>query len=296
VCPTAVSDLRLPTSQVSPPLQEIVCVLGQPVAGNPMQYMMQRAFAAAGLDWQYLTLEVSPDQLGDAIRGMRAMGFRGGNITLPHQIAVVPLLDELSESAKLMGAVNCVVNTNGKLRGENTDGQGFVQSLREICDPTGKHVAVLGAGGAASAIAVELALAGVASITLVNRTLPRAAELAERLSKSTPAQVNAIGWNGSFTIDKATDVVINATSIGLNAPGTRVPVVRESFRPGLVTADVVFNPPRTRFLEEAAAAGCTTLDGLGMLVNQAAIAFRLWTNDTADSHLLRESAEEFLGA
>ena len=156
-------------------LQEIVCCMGQPVAGNPTQFMMEHAFADAGLDWRYLTLEVPPESLADAVRGLRAMGFKGGNFTIPHKVAVIEHLDGLSEAAELMGAVNCINrDANDQLIGENTDGKGFVQSLREVTDPAGKKVVILGAGGAARAIAVEVGLAKAAEITIVNRTVERA--------------------------------------------------------------------------------------------------------------------------
>ena len=142
------------------PLQEIVALLGYPVAGNPTQYMVERALSRIGLDWRYLTLEVAPENLADAVRGMRAMGFRGGNFTMPHKVAVLPLLDELTEAARLMGAVNCWWRHDDRLLGDNTDGKGFLQSLRGRVDPAGRRFAILGAGGAARAIAVELALAG----------------------------------------------------------------------------------------------------------------------------------------
>src|SRR6478672_12933222 len=156
---------------MSSSLQEVVCCLGQPVAGNPTQYMMEKAFAAAGLDWKYLTCEVPPSRLGDAIVGLRALGFKGANFTIPHKVAVIPFLDLLSPAAELMGAVNCANRVGEKLIGDNTDGKGFHQSLRAVCDPAGMNVVLLGAGGAARAIAVELALAGVGQITVVNRAV-----------------------------------------------------------------------------------------------------------------------------
>src|SRR5260370_14946829 len=140
----------------STPLQEAVCCIGQPVSGNPTQYMMEKAFAAAGLDWKYLTCEVPPEKLADAMQGLRALGFKGANFTIPHKVAVIPYLDSLSPAAQLMGAVNCINRVGDKLIGENTDGKGFFQSLRELCQPAGMNVAILDAGGAARAIAVEL--------------------------------------------------------------------------------------------------------------------------------------------
>src|SRR5690348_1526636 len=118
-------------------LQEICTLFGQPVAGNPTQYMIEKAFAHHGLEWRYLTLEVAPEDLADAVRGMRAMGFRGGNITRPHKVAVVPCLDRLSDAAAMMGAVNCIVREGRELLGENTDGKGFMRSLTCLADPAG---------------------------------------------------------------------------------------------------------------------------------------------------------------
>ena len=154
--------------------QDLTACFGQPVAENPTQVMLEAAYRHHGLDWRYLTIEVAPSDLKDAVRGARVMGFRGFNCTIPHKVAVIQHLDGLGDSASLMGAVNCVVRRGDKLIGENTDGKGFVKSLRELIDPTGKHVVMFGAGGAARAIGVEVALAGVTKITLINRSAPRA--------------------------------------------------------------------------------------------------------------------------
>jgi shikimate dehydrogenase len=275
-------------------LQEIVCCLGQPVAGNPTQFMMERAFAAAGLDWRYLTLEVPPENLGEAVRGMKALGFKGGNFTIPHKVAVIPLLDRLSEAAELMGAVNCINRVDGQFIGENTDGKGFVQSFRELVDPKDKRVVILGAGGAARAIAVELGLVGVAGITIVNRSELRAQPLVELLNDRVKVATTFVKLAGDYAIDRAADIFINATSIGLGDADARVPVDVLSLRTGLIVADVIFNPAETRLLRDAKSRGCQTLDGLGMLVNQGAIAFKIWTGQEADAAVMREALEEFL--
>lgn len=275
-------------------LQEIVCCMGQPIAGNPTQFMMERAFEAAGLDWRYLSLEVSPELLPDAVRGMRAMGFRGGNFTIPHKVAVIPLLDGLSQAAELMGAVNCVHNVDGKLMGENTDGKGFVQSLRTITDPKGKNVVVLGAGGAARAIAVEVGLSGAAQITIVNRSETRGQALTELLTQRVKVAAQLAPWQGQYIVDEHAHIVINATSIGLGDSHARVPIDAGTLKPEMVVADVIFNPPQTVFLREAAERGCRTLDGLGMLVNQGVIAFKIWTGEDPDANVMREALEEYL--
>jgi shikimate dehydrogenase len=269
--------------------------MGMPVAGNPTQYMMEKAFAKAGLDWRYLTLEVLPEHLEQAILGMRAMGFRGANFTIPHKVAVIQYLDDLSEAARLMGAVNCVTREGDRLVGENTDGKGFLQSLRDVADPAGKRVVVIGAGGAARAIAVELGMAGAAEITVVNRTESQGALLVDLLRDKVHVPVRLERLQDDYAVPPAAEILINATSVGLGNAEARLPIAFGTLRPDLVVADVVFNPPETRLLRDAKARGCTTLDGLGMLVNQAVIGFQIWTHTSADAGVMREALEEFLG-
>jgi len=277
------------------PIQEIVAVFGQPVAGNPTQYMMEKAFVQVGLDWRYLTLEVAPEALADAIRGMRAMGFRGCNLTIPHKVEVLKYLDRTSEAAALMGAVNCVHRVGHELVGENTDGKGFVQSLAEVTDPAGRNVVILGAGGAARAIAVEVGLAGAANITVVNRSEARGQELAALINDRVRVPARYVKWEGDYEVPPETEVVINATSIGLGDAEARVPLAIQTLESDMVVADVIFNPPETRLIREARQRGCQTLDGLGMLVNQAVIAFKIWTSRDADAGVMRDALEEFLG-
>lgn len=275
-------------------LQPIVSCMGQPVAGNPTQFMIERAFRAAGLDWRYLTLEVAPDGLADAIRGMRVMGFRGGNFTIPHKVAVIQHLDRLTEAAELMGAVNCVFREGEELVGENTDGKGFVQSLRELVDPAEKTVTLLGAGGAARAIGVEVGLAGAANITVVNRSPERGEELVKLLNERVQVNTQFVQWDGDYQLAPETEIVINATSIGLGDAHARVPLDYDSLTADMVAADVVFNPPRTIFLQEAERRGCRILDGLGMLVNQGVVGFQIWTGVDPDTGVMREALEEYL--
>ncbi|MCA9161374.1 MAG: shikimate dehydrogenase [Planctomycetales bacterium] len=269
--------------------------MGQPVAGNPTQFMMERAFAAANLDWRYLTLEVPPENLAEAIAGLRAMGFQGGNFTIPHKVAVIEHLDGLSEAAELMGAVNCINRqSDGRLIGENTDGKGFVQSLRELTDPADKRVVIMGSGGAARAIAVELGLNKVASITIVNRTAERGQSLVDLLNERVKVAAELVVLEGDYAVPEDTDIFINATSIGLGDAEARVPVAVDSLRPEMIVADVIFNPPETQLLRDAARQGCRTLDGLGMLVNQAVIGFKIWTGVDPDPVVMREALEEYL--
>jgi shikimate dehydrogenase len=276
------------------PLQHIVCCMGQPVAGNPTQYMMEKAFVDAGLDWRYLTLEVPPEQLEDAMRGLRGMYFRGANFTIPHKIAVIDHLDELTKAASLMGAVNCVNRVGDKLVGDNTDGKGFVESLRELIDPSGKRVTIFGAGGAARAIAVELALSGIAALEIVNRSAEPGESLAKLIQDEVNVPCDFRPWQGEYAVPEETDIVINATSIGLGDAAAIVPVLATSLKSNMIAADVAFNPPETQFLKAAAEQGCRTLDGLGMLVNQGVIGFRIWTGVDPNRDVMREALEEYL--
>lgn len=276
-------------------LQEIVCCMGKPVAGNPSQFMMERSFAAAGLDWRYLTLEVSPEDLPAAVAGMKAMGFRGGNFTIPHKVAVIPHLKRLTEAAELMGAVNCIFAEGDGFVGENTDGKGFVSALKEVIDPEGKKIVLFGAGGAARAIAVELGLNKAASIDIVNRDAGRGRDLSKLLSERVGIDSKWIPWNGTHELPEEADIVINGTSIGLCDGSAMVPVDSSTFRESMIVADVIFNPPETRFLQAAKDAGCRTIDGLGMLVNQGVIGFKIWTGVDPDPSVMREALEEYLG-
>jgi shikimate dehydrogenase len=277
--------------------QELTSLFGHPVAENPTQAMIEAAYNHHQLEWRYLTIEVLPDDLPDAVRGMRAMNFRGGNLTIPHKVAVIPLLDRLSEAADLMGAVNCIVREGEELVGENTDGKGFVQSLREVCEPAGKKVVMLGAGGAARAMSVELALAGVENITIVNRTAQRGESLVELLNtkvrEKTAIDAQFVPWEGDYKIPEGTDVLINATSIGLYPDvNARVSIDASTINSEMIIADEIPNPPETPFVKQARELGCTVLDGLGMLVNQGVIGFQLWTGIDPDPAIMRKALEE----
>jgi shikimate dehydrogenase len=276
-------------------LHELVGSMSQGAAGNPTVAMIEAAFAHHGLHWRYVNMEVAPEDLGDAVRGARAMGFRGFNCSLPHKVTVIPHLDGLGESASVMGAVNCVVRRENKLIGENTDGKGFLRSLACVTDPKGKTVVLFGAGGAARAIAVELGLAGVKEITVVNRSEPRGADLVNLLREKLKLPARLVVWNGDYAVPAATDVVINATSIGLYDGEARLALDETTLKGGMVVADVIGNPPRTRLIRAAESRGCKALDGLGMLVNQGVIGVQYWTGIEPDAQVMRQALERALG-
>jgi shikimate dehydrogenase len=281
--------------------QELVGCFGFPVAENPTQAMVEPAFRSMGLDWRYLTLEVRPENLAAAVAGAKAFGFRGFNCTIPHKVAVVRHLDGLGESASFIGAANCIVNRDGLFIGENTDGKGFVASFRELADPRGKSVVLLGAGGAARAIGVEMALAGCSQITLANRDDKRGRELEALFRVQLGERVKSIGhslavtylpWRGDFRVPGGTDILVNATSIGLFPDvDARIPLAMETVSAEMIIADVIPNPPITRLVREAREKGCRVIDGLGMLVGQGVIGIEYWTGKTPDAVLMRRVLE-----
>jgi shikimate dehydrogenase len=268
-----------------------------PAAGNPTVAMVEAAYRHHGMAWRYINCDVTADSLGDAVRGALAMGWAGFNCSLPHKVAVIQHLDGLAPSARIIGAVNTVVCRDGRLTGENTDGQGFVQALQAVLALSGKRVLLLGAGGAARAVAVELALAGVSHITIANRGAQRGQTLVQLIREKTPAQADLLPWTPELGVPDTTDILVNVTSIGL-APDldAQLDLDWDSLRPGLVVADAIPNPPRTHLIREAEARGCTVLDGLGMLVNQGAIAIRLWSGVEVDRAVMRQTLERLFVA
>jgi len=271
---------------------ELTGCFSTPCDDNPTVAMVEAAYRHHGLSWRYINAEVQPAGLAASVAGARAMGWRGFNLSMPHKVSVIEFLDGLGESARLINAVNCVVNRSGKLIGENTDGKGFLSSLTPVCDPRGKHVMLLGAGGAARAIAVELVLAGVSRLSIVNRSSERAAQLAGLVRAARPIDLGVAAWNGDVAVPGDVDVLVNATSIGLGDAAVRVPVDERSLRPGLIVADVIPNPPKTRLLASAESAGCTVLDGLGMLVGQGILGIRFWAGIDADATVMRQALRE----
>jgi shikimate dehydrogenase len=267
-----------------------------PAAQNPTVAMVEAAYEHHHINARYLNCEVEPDALGDAVRGARAMGWVGFNCSMPHKVSVIKYLDGLGNSAALIGAVNCVVRRDHRYIGENTDGQGFLTALRTVADPAERVVILFGAGGAARAIAVELALAGAASITIVNRDPTRGSELVGLLNEKTRSKANLVVWDRTHRIPEASDIVVNSTSIGMfpQVDG-RLDLDLDSLRPGLVVADVIPNPPRTALIREAEARGCIVLDGLGMLVNQGAIGIRYWTGFEPEPQVMQRKLEQIFG-
>lgn len=278
-------------------LSQLTGSFAMPAAENPTVAMVEAAYRHHGLYIRYINCEVPPERLGDAVRGARAMGWIGFNCSIPHKVAVIEHLDGLGESAAVMGAVNCAVRRGDKFIGENTDGKGFLQSLRTAIDPKDKTVVMFGAGGAARAIGVELAFAGAKRIIVVNRSATRGRALVDLLNGKTAVAAELVVSPEPYLVPGAAQILVNATSIGLypDVEG-RINLDVTSLRPGLVVADVITNPPRSPLIRDAEARGCKVLDGLGMVVNQGVIGIKYWTGLDVDAAVMRRKLEELFRA
>jgi shikimate dehydrogenase len=263
-------------------------IIGNPVEHSLSPAMHNAAYEQLGLNFAYLAFRVT--DVEGAIRAVRALDIRGLSVTVPHKVAVIPFLDEIDPVAKSIGAVNTVVNDGGRLKGYNTDWTGFVRSLEAHVPAAGRRVALLGAGGAARAIAFGLKAKG-ATLTILNR----AEELA--LARDLAAEIGCpFGDLSKLDAVGAADIVVNATSVGMAPLQEKVPVDPSALRREQVVVDIVYNPMETRFLREAAARGCRTVPGYEMLLLQGVTQFELWTGTAAPVDLMRSVLKERLSA
>ena len=273
---------------------ELTGVFGDPVDDNPTGVVEEAAFAAKNLNYRYLTIKVLPEDLGKAMDSVKIFGMKGINLTMPHKIKVLPYLDELSPAAEIIGAVNTVIQKEGKLFGENTDGKGFVTALKNSGETLDKkNVTILGAGGAARAIAVECALNGAAHINIINRSIEKGEELASLIQMKTDSSAKYLNWKNNMAIPSDTDILINATSIGFSPNVTDKPDIDyTTITPEMCVCDVIFNPAETIFLKSSAENGAKTITGLGMLVQQAALNFTLWTGVEAPVDVMEDALKK----
>ncbi|PPD58242.1 shikimate dehydrogenase [Dehalogenimonas etheniformans] len=268
----------------------MIALLGNPVAQSVSPAMQNAAFRALEQKYIYLAFQVPPAALGEAINVVRGLGFRGANITIPHKTTVIPLLDNTDPHAKRIGAVNTVLNENGKLTGYNTDAPGFLVALRRGgFEPKGEKAVVLGAGGAARAVVFALRDAGT-TIAIINRSHESAVNLA-RETESSSFELSESGLRSAMA---GSSLVVNTTSLGMSPNAGSTPLPVQFLRQGLFVFDTVYRPRQTRLLREAEAAGCKILGGLEMLVEQGALAFELWTGKTAPRDVMRQAAAEAL--
>ena len=271
-------------------------IIGDPIEHTMSPVMHNAAFKNKGVDYVYLAFRVKKEELGQAIGGMRALNIKGLSITIPHKVAVIQFLDELDTLADKIGAINTIVNSNGVLKGYNTDATGFLQALLERgIEPKGKRVVILGAGGASRAISFILAERG-SSLVILNRTWDKAKVCADRISEIFQSEVTALKLNREnlATALSQADILVNTTSVGMNPNINETPVTSNLLKPGLIVFDIVYNPIKTRLQREAEVAGATVISGLDMLVWQGALAFEKWTGLKAPVELMREEVIKVL--
>lgn len=271
----------------------LCCLIGHPVGHSVSPQMHNAAFRALGLNYVYLAFDVLPKMLADAVAGLRALGVAGFNVTIPHKVAVMRLLDELDRSAERMSAVNTVVNHHGVLRGYNTDLHGIRRALEGRGLPISMPALVIGAGGAARAAVAALIDLGFRRILIANRTIDRGLALAE-IARSLGASAEALDLDEGRRRAVECGVVVNATPVGMYPDTSATPLMAEEIRRGMIVLDLVYNPPRTRLLEEAKRAGAVPVSGLDVLVYQGAEAFRLWTGVDPPIEVMRRAVIEAL--
>ena len=275
---------------------ELIGLFGSPVDENATVAIMEAAFKELGLNYRYNTTLVYPEDLETAIKALKAFNMKGTHITIPHKVEVLQYLDHISETAALMGAVNTIYLKDGETYGENTDGKGFITSLIEAGVPLkGQRAVVLGAGGAARAMTVELAEEGVSHIMIVNRSRERGQALVDMLNSKTPANADYVAWDGPFSIPKDTNILVNATSVGMYPDPNKPDLDYSTLLDSMIVCDGVHNPVQTPFLIEAAKRGCRTLDGFSMLINQGAVSFKLWTGLDAPVEVMKNALAKELG-
>lgn len=272
----------------------LAAVIGDPVRHSLSPTLMNAAFAASGLDWTYVALEVAATSLPDAFAGVRALGIDGLSITMPHKESAAACADQLSPTAERLGAVNCIVNNGGVLTGHNTDGEGFVRSLQHGFSfvPSGKRCVVLGAGGSARSIILALADAGAAEIVVVNRTLGRA----ERAAALAGDRGEVVALDGAHSDFVDADLIVNATSVGMGEPGpAEVPFDASVVHEGQIVVDIIYKPLETPLLSVARSQGASVANGVSMLAHQAAVQFELWTGADAPIDVMLASVASQLG-
>ena len=278
--------------ELNPSGYTLLGVLGDPIAHSKSPAMHQAALCETGLHGDYVPLHVKPEGLDAAVKGIKSMGFRGVNVTIPHKVEIMSYMDELDDSAKLTGAVNTVIHQEGRLIGYNTDGVGYVRSLKEeaLSSLEGKHIVVIGAGGAARGIVYALLLENPASIIILNRTIERAEMMAADFR--TMGNVQGLSLSGADQALLRADIIINTTSVGMLPNLHETPIDPATLPEGIVVSDLIYNPMETRLLSIAKEKKCVIHGGLGMFVYQGAIAFEHWFGIPAPVHAMRRAVLE----
>lgn len=266
-------------------------LFGHPVSHSLSPTMQNAAFEDLGLDYIYITFDVHPDDLEAAVQSIRVLGLVGVNVTIPHKERVLAFLDWISEDARQIGSVNTILNSGGILKGYSTDGPGFIKDLKTAgIDPSSSRVAVLGAGGAARATVYSLASQG-ASVQVLNRTHSRAVELAMRINEAlkkdlvVPVSLESVDARNAV---KEADLLVNCTSVGMYPNVDALPIQPEWLHEGFFVYDQVYSPPETALLRAARAVGARGVNGAGMLVEQGAMSFEIWTGKSPSIEVMKK--------
>jgi shikimate dehydrogenase len=273
---------------------KIVGVIGDPIEHSRSPQMHNAALAELGLDYVYVPFHIREADLPAAINGFKAINVVGINVTIPHKQAVIPFLDEISREAALIGAVNTLTFEDGKIAGDNTDAPGFLQAMQEVGfhPPKGESAVVIGAGGSARAIVVALALAGLGSIYIVNRTTSKAVTLATALSDKIGVTMHGMGLDDTRlpNIVAKSPLIVNTASASMDISHPLL-IRPEWLNPQSIVYDIVYTPPETRLMKAATENGCATVGGLGMLIHQGAIAFEKWTKVLPPIETMRQALQ-----
>ena len=279
------------------PQQDVCCLMGDPIAGNPTQYMLEKAIEAGRLDWRFLTFEIPALEFEGALRGARIFGFHGIMLAPPHDAIVIPYLEEVSDAARLSGQVNCIHQISGRLCGENTQGRALRHLVQQSVELSGAQITILGDGPSVRCLAAELAYAGVREIILVCRQSEAIEDFMNQLVEQTPlvnARCEVVDAEVQLALGSECRLLVNTQSDGDDSQPQQILPDLSSLSHETVVADLLYNPPETTLLQQARERGCTTIDGLMLLIEQTALAFETWTNASADRQAMREAVEEFL--
>jgi len=279
-----------------PPQKQMTGMLGHPVAENPIDIMFDAVYSHYGLNWQFWKSDVpSLELLGPAVAGLVPLGYRGVGITVPYKVEVIPLLDEVDADVKAIGAANYLTIENGRLIGHNNDGKGVVKAIQKQRSLKGEHVVMLGAGGAGRAMAVEIAWAGAAQLTLVTRREAQGREVADRITAVSAVPATWQAWSSPVRVPQGTTLLMNATHLGCAPDLEPVPIDWSSVEPGCLAVDVITNPRITPFLQTAREHGCGVVDGVEMLVQLAMQLFTLWTGIAPEEEVFQRVVAAALG-
>lgn len=271
-------------------------MLGHPVAENPIDQMFDAVYAHYGLPWQFWKSDViSADNIAAAIAGIRVLGFAGACITVPYKVVSIPHLDEVDNDVKAIGAVNYMTIENGRLIGHNNDGKGVVKAIRKVTSIAGKRVAMLGAGGAGRAMAVELAWAGSSHLTLITRREAQGTEVAQTVTRVSGVPADWVQWSGEVWVPEGTDILMNATHLGAAPRQESVPLNWDTVSKDMTVVDVITNPRITPFLMAARDKGCPIVNGVEMLVQLAMQIFEAWTGIKPDEDVFQKAVAKALG-